>query len=275
VRQILVKKQLRGINVNQYFELFWRESGAGFYGPWLTKLNNKQVSVGSWGSGSFLHKFSGEVFTMKRTVTFTFPRTTHLYVGPPTAEVTQVQLARIDERNRCVLVMTIDMTGIPFADVFSVEMRWTADNGGEGVMDVQCGIQVVLHKYSLVSGKIKSGTIEESTPAQLDLVESMQKRIDEIGEVGRVEGRRVEAIVGVGGVGEGVGSGGEVGRRSVGRMGDDAVLKMMLVALGLIVVVLVAVVVLLHRDIRSLTRSVEVLAESVVFAGVKECSSVG
>ena len=59
-------------------------------------------------------------------------------------------------------------------------------------MDVQCGIQVVLHKYSLVSGKIKSGTIEESTPAQLDLVESMQKRIDEIGEVGRVEGRRVE-----------------------------------------------------------------------------------
>ncbi|GMI43589.1 hypothetical protein TeGR_g4361 [Tetraparma gracilis] len=181
----VAKGKLEGVNTPRYFELFWAEKkGASeFYAEWLRDTSNKDVAVGPWTSGSFPHAFSGETFSMKRVTTFSYKRTTHLYVGPPWAEVKQTQLARVDEGNRCVVVFTVDMSGIPFSDVFSVEIRWTATNSSDRVIEVEAGCAVVLHKYSLVSSKIKSGTLEETTPAQVNLLEAMRKKVAQVAAV--------------------------------------------------------------------------------------------
>ena len=223
------------MNINQWFDQFWQSKpGHCFFGDWLKKEKCFNVKVGPWSTGSYAHKFSGEEFTSRREVTYTFPRTTHLYVGPPNADVQMIQLARIIDGNRCVVVYTVNIAGIPFADVFSVETRWTATNTADKVIAVQTACQVVFSKYSLVQGKIKSGTIEESTPGLNDAFKCMQKTCAEIAS-GKGE-EVVEESIGGGRVegGEG-GERGEGGRGGGGGGRGGAEVKALLIAVAVLV----------------------------------------
>ena len=109
-----------------FFKAFWSTpSGNGkpsFYELWLSKCGSQNVEVSPWvaSSAGHLHEFSGERFKYRRTAKFLHKRTTHLWMGPPMALVTQTQYCRVDKDGRCVVAMTGDTKGIPYVDCFAV-----------------------------------------------------------------------------------------------------------------------------------------------------------
>lgn len=154
--------------------------GSEFYGPYLEKKKSEKVKVGPWEKRRHEHKFSKETFTHKRVATFDYPRTTHLWMGPPLAGVTQMHYARIDGEARCIVAMTVEMNGIPYADVFAVEVRWVATNVADRVIEVEVGVSVDFKKNSMFKGQIRSGTEEETGAIHLALFEEMKERVAQI-----------------------------------------------------------------------------------------------
>ena len=108
----------------------------------------------------------------ERIVTFTVARTSHLYIGPPTASVRHVQrrhrleygttndttttttTSQRTKRKRSILTMTVTMSGIPFGDCFQVHIRWVATehpdkNQNEYYLDIQVGCHVHFIKSTM------------------------------------------------------------------------------------------------------------------------------
>ena len=171
----VVTGTLRGINVRKFWLEFWRDKGGSeFYKPWLEAKGSKEINVTGWKKGSWDHKYSGETFEYKRVATFQYPRTTHLWMGPPMAGVTQTQYATVKD-GKCVITMTVEMNGIPYADVFAVEVRWVASNVNYGVLEVEVGVDVDFKKSSMFKSQIKSGTIEETGAIHKSIFESIEK----------------------------------------------------------------------------------------------------
>jgi hypothetical protein len=65
------------------------------------------------------------------------------------ADVKQIQRCRVDRNDRCVLSMTIQMAGIPFANSFSVEIRWVATRIGANDLSLVVGLHVNFHKFTM------------------------------------------------------------------------------------------------------------------------------
>jgi hypothetical protein len=84
-----------------------------------------------------------------QVIKFKFKRTTHLYIGPPIAGVTQTQYCIVDGNDRCVTHMTVEMDGIPYSDVFAVEVRWAARRQGEKDLIIDAGVHVRFIKSSM------------------------------------------------------------------------------------------------------------------------------
>lgn len=181
---VVCSETLKGFNIQQYFNTFWRDKPGGvmFYGPWLEEKGAKKVGVTKWEKKKHDHKYSKETFNMQRVATFDYPRTTHLWMGPPMAGVMQTQFCRIDDGSRCIVVMTVEMNGIPYADVFAVEVRWVATNIADKVIEVEVGVAVDMKKSSMFKSQIKSGTEEETGSIHRGLFESMKKKAKEMGE---------------------------------------------------------------------------------------------
>ena len=85
---------------------------------------------------------------------FKFKRTTHLYLGPPVAGVTQTQYLMKDGNDSCIVMMTVDIDGVPYSDNFSVEVRWAARRVREGIA-IDAGVHVRILKASMFTNKIK------------------------------------------------------------------------------------------------------------------------
>mmetsp|Transcript_30233 Transcript_30233/g.60081 ORF Transcript_30233/g.60081 Transcript_30233/m.60081 type:complete len:420 (-) Transcript_30233:30-1289(-) len=193
---VVVSDTLRGINIGQFFNSFWRDKpGSEFYGPWLETKKSEKVKVGGWEKNRHEHKFSKEVFSHKRVATFDYPRTTHLWVGPPMAGVTQAHYARIDDGARCIIAMSVEMNGIPYADVFAVEVRWVATNVADKVIEIEVGVAVDFKKSSMFKGQIRSGTEEETGAIHMSLFEEMKRRV---GEMAAEAGEELEQEAGPG-----------------------------------------------------------------------------
>jgi len=104
--------------------------------------------------------------------------------------------------------VTVEMSGIPYCDVFTVEVRWSVgdcgdDGGGEGSeegseevgrqrqtqtqtqtqrqsrLDVKVGLYINFSKSSMFKRQIKSGTLTETTEIHLDLFNSMSRFVKE------------------------------------------------------------------------------------------------
>ena len=71
--------------------------------------------------------------------------------------------------------MTVEMEGIPYSDCFAVEVRWVAQREGDNDIFVQVGVFVNFKKSTMLKGKIRSGTLEETTSTHESLFESVQK----------------------------------------------------------------------------------------------------
>lgn len=59
------------------------------------------------------------------------------------------QYCRIEEDDRCILAMTIQMDGIPFADCFQVEIRWVVTRVGTNDLLLEVGLFVNFIKSTM------------------------------------------------------------------------------------------------------------------------------
>jgi len=170
-------KKLKGVSIEKYYEKGWSDKINPLYSPWLERKGSFDVSVTEWehSDQGFENKWSGERFHQRRTVKFKFKRTTHLYIGPPVAGVTQTQYCYKDGEDKCVIMMTVEMDGIPYSDVFAVEVRWAARRVGANDIAIDAGVFVNFIKSSMFASKIKSGTLIETKPIHLDLFEEIKK----------------------------------------------------------------------------------------------------
>jgi hypothetical protein len=102
------------------------------------------------------------------------------------ADVKQTQYCRVEGNDRCALAISGTFDGIPYADTFGVEMRWSARRKGANDVIVDVGLHVEFKKNTLLKKQIKSGTIAETTPIHGRLFEEARK-VCSIGVEGAVE----------------------------------------------------------------------------------------
>jgi hypothetical protein len=171
---LIFSKMLKNVSIDSYYSAGWSEK-TPLYKPWLEKKGSFDVSVSEWekAEGGFKHEWSGETFPQRRVsilisfllcskrndpltlldffqvIKFKFKRTTHLYIGPPIAGVTQTQYCRVEGNDRCVTMMTAEMDGIPYSDVFCVEVRWSARRQGNSDIVIDAGMHVRFLKSSM------------------------------------------------------------------------------------------------------------------------------
>lgn len=174
----IFSKTLKNVSIDDYYSCGWSEDPP-LYGPWLKKKGSYDLSISDWETsidGGFENPWSKEKFPQKRVVQFKFKRTTHLYIGPPVAGVTQTQYLLKDGNDKCVVMMTVDIDGVPYADNFSVEVRWAARRMRDGIA-IEAGVFVRILKASIFTNKIKSGVLNETPQVHLDLFEVIKKAI--------------------------------------------------------------------------------------------------
>mmetsp|Transcript_4784 Transcript_4784/g.6216 ORF Transcript_4784/g.6216 Transcript_4784/m.6216 type:complete len:435 (+) Transcript_4784:78-1382(+) len=171
---IIIRKRIKGVTVQQFYETVWSEQDdKPLFEPWLKEGGKMDISVEKWQDGNFKGEWDKESYYKQRLVNFKFTRTTHMYTGPPIASVQHTQNCRLIGDDRCVLAMKVKMEGIPFADCFDVQIRWVVTRLGEkDELSIQVGLFVNFVKQTVLAAKIRSGTTEETTKTQLSLFEA-------------------------------------------------------------------------------------------------------
>jgi len=100
----IINKTLKDVSVQDWYDICWSEGcgtdKADCFGPWLLDSGKMDVRVGDWQLAEegehFVGEWDKEGYSQKREVTFRFERTTHLYTGPPIANVKQTHYCRIE-----------------------------------------------------------------------------------------------------------------------------------------------------------------------------------
>ena len=179
--EIVVSKTIKNISIKSVFENAWadRTESKSFYGSWLEEEECFDITMEEWEvsepRGEFRNEWCNEKYDQQRLVTFKFNRTTHLYIGPPVAIVKQRHFIRVEGDDKCVLAISAEFEGIPYADSFAVEMRWVATRKGTNNVQVQVGLFVVFKKTTMLKSQIKSGTIAETKHVHLRLFDAVKK----------------------------------------------------------------------------------------------------
>mmetsp|Transcript_111844 Transcript_111844/g.228999 ORF Transcript_111844/g.228999 Transcript_111844/m.228999 type:complete len:915 (+) Transcript_111844:1197-3941(+) len=179
--EIVVSKRIKNTSVESVFENVWadRSKSKSFYGSWLDEEECFDIGMGEWEIAEpgkkFRNEWCNEQYDQRRVVTFKFNRTTHLYIGPPVAIVKQRHFIRVEENDRCVLAISAEFEGIPYADTFEVEMRWIATREGAHDVLVNVGLFVVIKKNTMLKSQIKSGTVTETKHVHLRLFDAVKK----------------------------------------------------------------------------------------------------
>jgi hypothetical protein len=115
---LLLSKTLKGVSVSDFFTIVWseEETAQPFYLPLLLKKGNQDVTVEKWEIASnegFVKPWCGEKYSRRRQVNYKHVRTTHLYIGPPIATVSEVHHVRTEGQNKCVFSMTVQIGKLP------------------------------------------------------------------------------------------------------------------------------------------------------------------
>lgn len=111
---LLFAKTLKGVTVSDFFSIVWSEEEAlqPFYLPLLLKKGNQDVIVEKWeiaSSEGFVKQWCGEKYSRRRKVNYKHVRTTHLYIGPPIATVSEIHHVRTEGQNKCVFSMSVQI----------------------------------------------------------------------------------------------------------------------------------------------------------------------
>ena len=167
------KQKMRGVSLQDYYEVAWSEGEncdkKPIYGPFLTSCGKNNVVVNSWETepSEYKGEWCGETYTQQRTVTFNFMKQT---IGQTLVEVKHTQRCRRTDNNQCIVHMTLEMKGFPYADYFVLEVRHVASRLGENDLQVEIGMFVRFLKSCMMEGKIRKNTGVETTKTQLDLL---------------------------------------------------------------------------------------------------------
>ena len=201
----VLSKKLGNLSIAKFHHLVWANGTntpeKSFYAQWLDKGDCYDIRVGDWEQAEDGMKgpWCGETYTHKRVIDFKFKRKTHLYIGPPIAEVKQTQYCRVDG-DRSVMQMTVAFDGIPYSDAFSVEVRWVASRSGAKDISVEVGVFVDFQKKTMLQGKIRAGTITETKPVHASLFDFVKNAlgsdstVDEQADNDEVEGTSSEEL---------------------------------------------------------------------------------
>ena len=73
-----------------------------------------------------------------------------MYIGPPIASVTQTQFLMKDGNDRCIVMTTVDIDGVPYSDSFAVEVRWAARRLKEKDLAIDAGVFVRFTKSNML-----------------------------------------------------------------------------------------------------------------------------
>ena len=186
---VILKKRLSGLSVKQFYDSIWEQPS--FYHQWLEASGKKNIQIEEWQSAEtseegWLSDWTEDTttYTSKRVVTFQFTRTTHLYTGPPVAEVKQTHWLSMS-KDRCMVHIQVEMDGIPFASSFNVQIRWVVTNRGGNMIGIQVGLHVNFVQQTLLASKIRSGTTEETTKAQRSLLKAALEECAKLAPNGR------------------------------------------------------------------------------------------
>jgi len=178
---VVLSKTIKNVSIKSVFDNAWAEKPEreSFYGSWLEEEECFDISMGEWkfvGEGDkFKNEWCNEEYDQYRLVTFKFNRTTHLYIGAPVAFVKQRHFIRVKGNDRCVLAISAEFEGIPYADTFAVEMRWIATRKGADDVQIQVGLFVNFKKKTMFKSQIKAGTIDESKNVHIRLFDAVKK----------------------------------------------------------------------------------------------------
>lgn len=192
--EVVLSRMIRNAPIEKIYEKVWAEGNKSsedpFYGPWLEKEGCFDINIEDWefgsddNSDSFVNMWDEERYTQQRSVTFKFKRTTHLYMGSPIAIVKQKQFCRVEGNDKCVMAMRVTFDGIPYADSFAVEVRWIASRKGKKDVTIDVGLFVDFLKTTMLTSKIKSGTISETKNVHSRLFEAVRSTCSVPGEEG-------------------------------------------------------------------------------------------
>jgi len=179
----VLSRTIKGVTVKTIYDKVWSEgirtSEKPFYGQWLKTEGCFELQLGDWEFATddqgFVNPWDKESYQQKRLIKFKFKRTTHLYIGPPIANVVQQQYCRVEGNDRIVMVMCVSFVGIPYADSFAVEVRWIATREGVNDVKVEVGLFVDFKKRTMLSSKIETGTISETKNVHNRLFEAVKK----------------------------------------------------------------------------------------------------
>eukprot|EP00984_Skeletonema_dohrnii_P000865 scaffold259_cov126-Skeletonema_dohrnii-CCMP3373.AAC.1 len=175
---IMGKRKIKGVSMQDYFEVAWSEGNEcekePMYEPFLTSCGKNNVKVQKWESqeSGFKGEWCGESYTQQRIVTFNFMKKT---IGETLVSVQHTQRCRRVDNDRCIVHMTLDMKGFPFADCFVVEVRHVASRAGENDILVEIGLFVRFLKSCMFESKIRTNTSAETTKLQMDLLDRVIK----------------------------------------------------------------------------------------------------
>ena len=93
--EAIVSRTIPNTSVKEFYDIIWSEGDGAidtaFYKPFLER-ECFDVDVGSWDMNEVKRSWCGETYSQSRRINFKVKRKTHLYIGPPIAEVTQVRL---------------------------------------------------------------------------------------------------------------------------------------------------------------------------------------
>jgi hypothetical protein len=189
--EVVLSRMIRNVPISRVYEKVWSEgnntSEEPFYGPWLKKEGCFDIDIKDWefasdDSEGFVNSWDKECYSQRRLVTFKFKRTTHLYMGSPIAIVKQEQFFRDEGNDKCVMAMRVTFDGIPYADSFAVEVRWIAGRKGKKDVKIEVGLFVDFLKTTMLTSKIKSGTISETKNVHNRLFEAVRNACSVPGE---------------------------------------------------------------------------------------------
>ena len=179
--EVVVSKKIKNIPIQSVFENIWadRTEGESFYESWLKEEECFDIGMGEWEIAEtgkkFRNEWCNEEYDQQRLVTFKFNRTTHLYIGPPVAIVKQRHFIRVEDNDKCILAISAEFEGIPYADTFAVEMRWIATRIGRKDVMVKVGLFVNFKKTTMMKSQIKSGTTIETKNVHLRLFDAVKR----------------------------------------------------------------------------------------------------
>ena len=181
--EILLTRTVKNVSIRNFYENVWSEGqktdAKPFYKPFLEDLGSMSVVVGDWefakDDDSYKNEWCGESYQQRRKIRFEFKRTTHLYVGPPIAIVHQTHHCRCEGEDKCVVSMTGEMEGIPYADCFAVEVRWVATRLNELDLKIEVGLFVNFKKSTMFAKQIRTGTVSETKPIHAKLLDQAIK----------------------------------------------------------------------------------------------------